>query len=56
MKYPALAHALARKAFYHAAEGDHTYPVIFPCGPAVAQAKDQLHQHHLFDQDFTGYA
>jgi hypothetical protein len=30
-----------KNAFYHATEGDHTHPVIFPCGPAAALAKAQ---------------
>jgi hypothetical protein len=47
---------LAQKASYHAAEGDHTHPVIFPCGPAAALAKAQSASSSLVDQDFTGYA
>jgi hypothetical protein len=51
-----LRGVLIQNAFYHAAEGDHAHPVIFPCGPAAALAKAQSASSSLVDQDFTGYA
>jgi hypothetical protein len=47
---------LMKNASYHAAEGDHTHPVIFLCSPQKHKQKIKVHLPHLFDQDFTGYA